>query len=483
MTFRMPTTVLLCLAALAALPAAASAGSGQLAVFEDNGRLVQRGDATREATLDELQALGVDVIKFQLPWADIAPRTVTKPSGFDGSDPAAYPGWGPFDSLFSSARARGFRVMLAVGPPAPGWATRKRGDRSGVDRPSATEYGRFVEAAGKRYGAADLWTLWNEPSHKGFLYPQSTSRGIPYSPRLYRSLVRAGVAGLARSGNSRDRILFGELLPIAPSRRSPRTNMRPILFLREFFCLDSRGRPYRGRAARLRGCSGYKRISGVNGFAYHPYTRPGGPRIAESSSDNATIRSISRVTRVLDLARRRGRISGPRLSLWNTEFGYQSNPPDRFLGARLSRIPGFLNESEWMSYRNPRVASYSQYTLVDDPLGTGTDASGSWQSGLRFSDGRVKSGVYDAYRLPLFVRLLGPSAVEVWGAARPGGAGAGVQVQQRSSGGYSNLGGPITVSNARGYFRARFRIARASRRSYRFVSSGSTSRAARAAVR
>lgn len=483
MTFRWPTTLLLCLAALAALPAAASASSGQLAVFEDNGRLAQRGDVAREATLDELKALGVDVIKFQLPWADIAPRTATKPAGFDGSNPSAYPGWGPFDALFGSARARGFRVMLAIGPPAPGWATARRGDRVGVDRPSATEYGRFVEAAGKRYSAADLWTLWNEPNHRGFLYPQSTSRRIPYAPRLYRSLVRAGVAGLARSGNSADRILFGELLPIAPSRRSPGSNLRPLLFMREFFCLDSRHRPYRGRAARLRGCSGYRRIGGVNGFAYHPYTRSGGPRVSEGARDNATIRSIGRVTRTLDIARRRGRIAGGRLSVWNTEFGYQSNPPDRFLGARLSRIPGFLNESEWMSYRNRRVASYAQYTLLDDPLGTGTDASGSWQSGLRFSDGRVKGGVYAAYRLPLFVRLLGPSAVEVWGAARPGGPGATVQVQQRSSGGYSNLGGPIAVRNARGYFRARFRISRASRRSYRFVSSGSTSRAAKAAVR
>jgi hypothetical protein len=462
----------------------AAASSGQLAVFEDNARLSLSGPDTRDATLDELRSLGVDVIKFQLPWDSVAPTGRRKPQGFDGSDPGDYPGWGPYDGLVTAAKARGFQVMVAIGPPAPGWATKRRGDRSGVDRPSATEYGRYVEAAAKHYPQADIWTFWNEPNHPKFLYPQS-SHGVPVAPHLYRALVRAGVAGLRRAGNSGDRVLFGELLPIGKSRTSPTSNLKPIRFLREFFCLDPRGRPYGGRTARAHGCRGYKRVTGVNGFAYHPYTRPGGPRIVEPSHDDATIRSIGRVTRALDLARRRGRIGGGRLSVWSTEFGYQSDPPDTGgLSATLSRIPGFMNEAEWISFRNRRVASYSQYTLVDDPLGGDRDRFGSWQGGLRFVDFRAKPGVYDAYRLPLFVRILGPSAVEVWGAARPGGAGSQVQVEERPGGGtYENLGGPISVTNARGYFRARFRIARAARRVYRFQSGGLTSRATKAAVR
>ena len=68
--------------------------------------------------------------------------------------------------------------MIALSPPVPGWATARRGDRSGVDRPSATEYARFAEAAGRRYPSVDLWTLWNEPNHPGFLYPQASSRAF-----------------------------------------------------------------------------------------------------------------------------------------------------------------------------------------------------------------------------------------------------------------------------------------------------------------
>ena len=83
-----------------------------------------------------------------------------------------------------------------------------------MDRPSAKEFGRFAEAAGRRFPSVDLWTLWNEPNHPGFLFPQATKAHVPYSPRLYRSLIRSGVAGLKRSGHGGQRILFGELLPI-----------------------------------------------------------------------------------------------------------------------------------------------------------------------------------------------------------------------------------------------------------------------------
>jgi hypothetical protein len=464
-------TLLLILAGFCLLPAGAGASSNQWAIFQDDSALLQAGDASRERLLDELDALGVDVIKAQLLWADAAPRGKRKPEGFDGSDPSQYPGWGRYDALVRDAQARGLRVMLAVSPPYPGWATKRRGDLEGAVRPSAREFGRFAEAAGEHYPSVDLWTIGNEPNHPGFLYPQSKRGGAPVAPHLYRSMVRSSVAALHRSGHEGHTILFGELLPIGKSATGPKQNLQPIRFLREFFCLDSNWRRFTGRAAQVRGCDRYRKLTGVDGFAYHPYTRPGGPGIVEPSPNDATIRSLGRVSRALDIARRKRRIGGPRMPIWSTEFGFQSRPPDPYLGAKLSRIPGFLGESElWISLRNRRVASFSQFTMTDTPLRGSGDVFGTWQGGLRFADGRPKPGVYSAFRLPIFVRQLGPSAVEVRGAARPGGAGSVVQVQQREGrrGRFADLGGPITVTNARGYFAARFRIAQASRRSFRF---------------
>ncbi|HZC14858.1 MAG TPA: hypothetical protein VE270_12640, partial [Thermoleophilaceae bacterium] len=50
-------------------------------------------------------------------------------------------------------------MLLAVPPPpAPSWATRgKRGKYERADRPSAREFGRFAEAAAKRYPSVDVW--------------------------------------------------------------------------------------------------------------------------------------------------------------------------------------------------------------------------------------------------------------------------------------------------------------------------------------
>jgi hypothetical protein len=475
--------MLLVLAGLC-LPAAAHAGSRQLTIFQDDQLLLRSGDGSRHNLLDEVDAMGVDVIKAGLLWADAAPRGKRKPRGFDGSDPSQYPRWGAYDALVHDAQARGLRVMFALAPPYPGWATKRKGDREGSTTPNAREFGRFAEAAGQRYPSVDLWTIGNEPNHPNFLAPQSKG-GRPVAPHSYRSMVRSSVAGLHRAGHSGSTILFGELLPIGKSSSGPKLNLQPIRFLREFFCLDSNWRPFRGRAAKVRRCNRYRKLTGLDGFAYHPYTRPGGPRIVEPSTNDATIRSIGRVTRALDRAGRKGRIGGGRLPIWNTEFGFQSNPPDPYLGARLKRIPDFMAESElWLSLRNRRVVSYSQYTMTDTPLRGGGDVFGTWQGGLRYANGRTKRGVYSAFRLPIFVRQLGPSAVEVRGAARPGGSGSVVQVQQRQGGsGFEDLGGPITVRNARGYFSARFRVAQASRRTFRFRFQDMTSPKTKAVVR
>jgi hypothetical protein len=99
-----------------------------------------------------------------------------------------------------------------------------------------------------------------------------------------------------------------------------------------------------------------------------------------------------------------------------------------------------------------------------------------WQSGLRFANGTPKANIYANYRLPILVRQLGPAAVEVRGDARPGGAGATVQIFQRGGKGPARpLGGPISVRNVRGYFVARFRISSAAKRSFYFTAGGQSS--------
>ena len=448
---RLITLTTALLIALAMLPAAAGAGARQLTLFQDEA-LITQDAGTRGPTLDEAKALGVDMIKVQLNWSVVAPGGRRKPAGFDGSDPAQYPGWGRYDETIAAIKSRGLKAMFALAPPAPGWATPTRGDREGVNRPNAREFGRFAEAAAKHYPGVSVWTIWNEPNHPGHLYPQSTKGGRPVAPRLYHDMVRAAVRGLERGGAGHDTILFGELLPIGKPIDGPKRNLQPLKFLRSFFS----GKP----------------INGVDGFAYHPYTRPIGPLGHEPTANDATIRSYGRVLRTLDSARARGKLrSNKKLPIWNTEFGFQTNPPDKFQ-TPIALAPRFWAISElWFSYSNRRVKSISQYTMNDQP-----GSESLWQSGLRFANGALKSNVYTNFRLPILVRQLGPGAVEVRGAARPGGAGSTVQIYQRGrKGSFKPLGGSIAVRNVRGYFVTRFRISRAAFRTFYFTAGGHSS--------
>ena len=444
------TTALL--AALAVVPATAGAGPRQYALFQDEALITQNA-GTRGPTLNEVKGLGVDMIKVQVNWNVVAPGGRRKPRGFDGSDPSQYPGWSRYDATIADIKARGLKVMFTLAPPAPRWATGKPNDPAGIYRPNAREFGRFAEAAARRYPGVDVWSLWNEANHADHLQPQSTKGGRPVAPHIYKAMVRAAVSGLRRGGAKHDPILFGEIMPIGLPVPGPKRNMKPLTFLRSFF----QGKP----------------ISGLGGLAYHPYTRPAGPLNPEPTPNDATIRSLRRALRVLDQERARGKLrSKKKLPIWITEFGFQTNPPDPDFGSRISRVPAFWSLSElWFAYSNRRVRSISQYTMDDQP-----GPSSMWQSGLRFANGAAKSRIYDNYRLPILVRQLGPGAVEVRGAARPGGAGSTVQIYQRGrKGPFKPLGGPIGVRNVRGYFVYRTRLRKARFRTFYFTAGGQSS--------
>jgi hypothetical protein len=457
-------------AALAAPPAQAS--SRQVTVMQDDDMLLRYDSATRAQALDEMKALGADVVKVQVYWNEIAPQGRRKPEGFDAADPASY-SWGAYDEVVQGVVARGMRPFLALGNRAPDWATAKRTRYRGTYKPSAREFGLFVRAAGERYSGSygglprvDLWSIWNEPNLFSWLSPQRAKNGTPLSPIVYRRLYLAGHRALGASGHGRDTILLGELMPLGAG--SPR-KVPPLEFLREMACLDRRYRPYRGRAARIRDCGHMRRIP-ASGLAHHPYT-PGGGVHAKGKRDEAPIGALRELTRTLDAIARRGRLPR-RLPVWITEFGYQTDPPDPFQFA-IRRVPGLMDESEWMAFRNPRVRSYSQYTIRDAPprdSGSKFLAYSSFQMGLRFDDGRKKPGVYDAFPMPAFVRLLGRNRVEVFGGLRAGRGGSAHIFARVPGGRYRPVG--LAPMNAVGYFRRIFRVRRAADAKYRIAIGG-----------
>jgi hypothetical protein len=155
--------------------------------------------------------------------------------------------------------------------------------------------------------------------------------------------------------------------------------------------------------------------------------------------------------------------SSTKFPIYSTEFGLQTNPPETIARALNSITAAkYLNWSEYLSWRNPRVVSYDQYLLTDPP-------AGNFATGLEYADGKPKPQLYDAYRLPLY--LPDPSAgkgqsLEVWGDVRPARSARAdtgkaqrvkIEFQAGSKGPFKTLS-TLTISNPHGYFDARIKF-------------------------
>ena len=187
------------------VPALATASKGQWSVFEDHTALVKSGTTKRIKHLNEAKDLGVDTLRIEVKWNEVAPgpSSKTKPK-FDASDPTnyashpnAYPGFFPYDDLIQRARAMGFRIIVTITGDAPRWAT-DGGNGTGANvnlRPSSGEYANFAAAVAKRYSgiyaglpAVFYFSIWNEPNHRQFIKPTKSA------PNIYRNMVEIGRA-------------------------------------------------------------------------------------------------------------------------------------------------------------------------------------------------------------------------------------------------------------------------------------------------
>jgi hypothetical protein len=422
--------LVLAVAALAALlaPSVADASRSQQTFFEAPGLLLS--PRTRPATLSTLKRLGVTSLRVELSWHAVAPRagSTHRPS-FDATDPASY-NWSEYDPLIEAAHQLGWQVLLTVTSPVPRWAEASPRPSSLTYRPSASEFGRFMTAVGRHYGSeVQLFSIWNEPNHHEFLEPQFNRNGSPASPRLYRALYQAGYAGLRGAGIASPKVLIGETAPEGETRpsapvRGPRHNMAPLLFLRSMLCLSA-SYHRAGSCGRLP----------ASGWGLHPYRSGASPYLVPSNRETVTIGSLSRMTRALDAAARAGALPG-HLPLYITEFGVMSRP-NPYQGVPVAQQAEYEAMAEQIAYRNPRVASFSQYLLKDDPM---RRHSVGFQTGLEYYSGRAKP-LLDAFPVPLTVTRYG-SRYSLWGFVRPAGEAttAAVEVRQRGSSRFKVLG-------------------------------------------
>jgi hypothetical protein len=389
------------------------------------------------------------------------------------------------------------------------WATGPGAPRDGQVHlnwnPSPKEFEAFARAVATRYSGnydpgtekldpgnpADLpkvsfWSVWNEPDYGPGLAPQGVPGHlkIENSPRMYRNLVAAVWNALQATGHNHDSLVWGELAPRGALNWGVFSGMKPLIFLRALYCVDSNYRPLRGGAARIRGCPataaasrqfrarnpGLFRAAGV---ADHPYMRWYPPNKEQfPDPNNTSLGQIGNLTRALD---RLQRVYGShtRYPIYNTEFGYITTPPKRDTTkepwVNQNTAAYYLNWAEYLSWKNPRIRSFSQYLLYDPlPSKSKTDFGG-FASGLLSFGSHARKATYAAWRLPLYlpVTTARPGhSFEVWGCARPAhfaqadtGATQTVQILfQRGSRGPFRMLGTIEVTDPHGYFDVHMRF-------------------------
>jgi hypothetical protein len=189
----------------------------------------------------------------------------------------------------------------------------------------------------------------------------------------------------------------------------------------------------RGTAAIQKGCPAdtagsraflreHPALFQVPGYGIHPYPINQPPPAPDTTNPNNVVFSgIPKLLTALDRIQR-AYGSSHRIDVYNTEYGYVTNPPNTGSTVDLSpaRASVYLNWAEYLTWRNPRIASYMQYGLYDAFVNSIFGKAG-FASGLIFPDGTPKATFY-AYRLPIFLpvtRTTPGHALEVWGCARP----------------------------------------------------------------
>ena len=337
------------LALAAATAPAANAAAGMEVALQDDSVLVSQHYFDRVRAYDLMRPLMVSRVRMNAIWHSLngqegERRSRPRRPTYDFSQ---------LDQAIDTALSQGMKVELSVTGPAPAWANgkRKKGDPF---RPNPRLYGQFARTVAKRYaGKVDVFSIWNEPNHVGWLTP------VREQGKIYRRLYEQGFKAI-RAADKSAKVLIGETAPYA-SKKSNATP--PLRFLRDVACVNKSYRRV-GRCRPLR----------ANGYAHHPYDFRRKPTQPYPGADNVTIASLDRLVVALNRLARAKALAGPAgkgLDIWLTEYGYFARrETGREKVFRESVRARYLKQAFEIARRNPRVVSMLQYLLVEYPLGS-----------------------------------------------------------------------------------------------------------------
>lgn len=274
---------------------------GDVIGFSTGANFLWESPADQARDLDLMASTGAKWLRLDFPWPSIQPTATTW-------------NWGPFDSIVSLARSKGFSI-LGLPSYTPNWA--KAPGATGAAPPATpATFATFVGALVDRYKGQGVkhWEIWNEPNLAQFLSPPD--------PSVYTPLLIAAAAAVKAADPSATVISAG----LSPATDTPGSQMSPISFVKGMYASGAKG--------------------SFDALGMHPYGFPALPTDASSASWNAWFH----MTTIHGIMDQNG--DGAK-KIWMTEYGA---PTGTSTGAvSEARQVDFVREalvaraqSEWM---------------------------------------------------------------------------------------------------------------------------------------
>ncbi|MEP6909357.1 MAG: glycosyl hydrolase [Actinomycetota bacterium] len=375
---RKPLILAMVVALLAGLAAPSAKPSRGLIVgiFDEQATL---GDP--DWAYPQYKSLGVEALRVNLYWG--GPSGVARKgrpaNAVNPADPAY--DWSVYDAMVKRSKDSGIKPVFSI-LWTPGWAAsaKNRAPRKMVDLRN------FAYAAAKRYSgsfrptpdalplpAVRFWLAWNEPNNPVFLKPQFVPAGRGHyklsSPRIYAQMCNSIWSGVHLTGLAGEKVACGVTAPRGNNTGTqPRASVSPLIFLR-----------------------GMKRAGArFDAYAHHPYYQH--PNEPPNKPPPGT-RAIT-LGNIKDLIRELTRLYGQK-RVWITEYGYQTNPPDRSFGVSFAKQARYVTQAFGIARANPRIDMMIWFLMKDEArIGNG------WQSGFFTASGRRKPSWLAFKRIP-----------------------------------------------------------------------------------
>jgi hypothetical protein len=352
--------VLIAMLAALGLPGAGHASPAIRYGVQDDAWL-QYGPGTLAGRLDRLDSLGVDVVRVTVDWSQTEPH----PGVYD---------WSRTDLLLDGLHSRRIAPLVTL-YGSPPWAN--GGLPENWAPRTTTSFAAFARNVAARYPYVHLWTVWNEPNQRRWLRPTTPRE---YVQKLlnpaYAAIHAASPGSLVAGGVTAPRASTGGVSPVSWIAGMAKAHAR------------------------------------LDAYAHNPYPLSPGESPTRGGCGHCETITMATLPRLLADVQR---AFGSRTRIWLTEYGYQTNPPDRLLGVSYATQARYTSDAALRAYRAPRVDILIHYLIADEP-----DAA-RWQSGVYTVLGRPKPAL-QAFRAPFAEASRTGRRTVLWGQVRPGGA-------------------------------------------------------------